>query len=343
MIEENSLSHNQRISSSILVDRFGRIHDYLRISVTDRCNLRCTYCMPAEGLKWKKSEQLLNNDEIVRVARVMAEMGVRKIRLTGGEPTTRPDLADLVARLVEIEGIDTVALTTNGVLFARNAQLLKQAGLSGVNISLDSLNRETFKKIARRDALNHVLGSIEAAFQYEFEPVKLNMVVMAGVNEHEMLDFVELAKANPINVRFIEYMPFKGNQWDPAGVVSYAMMRERIEQTYDLHAMPDTFIANRVAEDFMIPGFRGKISFIASMSRSFCATCSRLRLTADGALKACLFFPAQAQLRESLRSRATDALLKLEISRAVFAKPEGHPAPAELTSLNDLSMIEIGG
>ncbi len=343
MIEENSLSHNQRNSSSILVDRFGRVHDYLRISVTDRCNLRCTYCMPAEGLNWKKSEQLLNNDEIVRVARIMAEMGVRKIRLTGGEPTTRPDLADLVARLVEIEGIDTVSLTTNGVLFARNAQLLKQAGLSGVNISLDSLNRETFKKIARRDALNHVLGSIEAALQYEFEPVKLNMVVMAGVNEHEMLDFVELAKANPVNVRFIEYMPFKGNQWDPTGVVSYAMMRERIEQTYALHAMPNTFIANRVAEDFMIPGFCGKISFIASMSRSFCATCSRLRLTADGALKACLFFPAQAQLRESLRSRATDALLKLEIMRAVFAKPEGHPAPAELTALNDLSMIEIGG
>ncbi len=273
----------------------------------------------------------------------MAEMGVQKIRLTGGEPTTRADLADLVARLVEIKGIETVSLTTNGVLFARSALLLKQAGLSGVNISLDSLNRETFKKIARRDALKQVLESIESALQFEFEPVKLNMVVMAGVNEHEMLDFVELAKSKPVNVRFIEYMPFKGNQWDPTGVVSYAMMRERIEQTYDLHAMPDTFIANRVAEDFMISGFRGKISFIASMSRSFCATCSRLRLTADGALKACLFFPAQAQLRESLRSRASDEQLKLNISRAVLAKPEGHPDPVELTALNDLSMIEIGG
>lgn len=341
---ERSIPHNYLgDSKNILVDRFGRVHDYLRISVTDRCNLRCTYCMPAEGLQWKKPEHLLNNDEIVRVASVMADMGVRKIRLTGGEPTTRADLADLVARLVEIKGIETVSLTTNGVLFARSALLLKQAGLRGVNISLDSLHRETFKMIARRDALNQVLESIDAALQYDFEPVKLNMVVMAGVNEHEMLDFVELAKSKPVNIRFIEYMPFKGNQWDPTGVVSYATMRERIEQTYALHAMPDTFIANRVAEDFMIPGFRGKISFIASMSRSFCSTCSRLRLTADGAMKACLFYPAQAQLRELLRAGASEDQIKSAISRAVLAKPEGHPDPVELTALNDLSMIEIGG
>ncbi|MBK6911460.1 MAG: hypothetical protein IPK53_12355 [bacterium] len=188
-----------------------------------------------------------------------------------------------------------------------------------------------------------MLESIEAAIQTGFELVKINMVVMAGVNEHEMLDFVELAKRKPVNVRFIEYMPFKGNQWDPTGVVSYAAMRERIEQTYALHAMPDTFIANRVAEDFMIPGFRGKISFIASMSRSFCSTCSRLRLTADGALKACLFYPAQAQLRELLRAGASEDHIKSVITRAVLAKPEGHPDPTELTALNDLSMIEIGG
>jgi len=299
--------------------------------------------MPAEGLKWKKPEHLLNIDEIVRVARVMADMGVRKIRLTGGEPTTRGDLAELVSRLIEIQGINTVSLTSNGVLFAKYAQALKQAGLTGVNISLDSLNRETFRKIARRDALNQVLESIEASLQNNFEPVKINMVVMAGVNEHEMLDFVELARSKPVNVRFIEYMPFKGNQWDPTGVVSYAVMRERIEERYDLHAMPETFITNRVAEDFVIPGFRGKISFIASMSRSFCATCSRLRLTADGALKACLFFPAQAQLRDLLRMGATDAQIKDVISQSILAKPEGHPDPTELIALNDLSMIEIGG
>lgn len=299
--------------------------------------------MPAEGFKWKKQEQILSNDEILRVARIMADMGVRKIRLTGGEPTTRSDLAELVAALVQIDGIETVALTTNGVLFARKAQQLKQAGLSGVNISLDSLNRETFQKIARRDALGQVLDSIDAALRLEFTMVKINMVVMAGVNEHEMLDFVELARHRPINVRFIEYMPFKGNQWDPTGVVTYAAMRERIEERYDLHAMPETFAANRVAEDFAIPGFHGKISFIASMSQSFCATCSRLRLTSDGALKACLFFPAQVQLRDLLRGNAPDDHIRSAISRAVLAKPAGHPDPTELAELNDLSMIEIGG
>ncbi len=299
--------------------------------------------MPAAGLKWKPIGQLLSNDEIVRVARLMAGMGVRKIRLTGGEPTTRGDLAELVARLVEIQGIQTVSLTTNGVLFAGHARSLKQAGLSGVNISLDSLSRDTFTGIARRDVLDHVLASVDAAIDLAFDPVKINMVVMAGVNEHEMPDFVELARSRPLNVRFIEYMPFKGNQWDPSGVVSYDTMRRRIERAYELHAMPETFIANRVAEDFMIPGFCGKVSFIASMSRSFCAHCSRLRLTADGALKACLFFPAQAQLRAFLRSGARDEQLLEVITQAVVAKPEGHPEPSALTALNDLSMIEIGG
>lgn len=299
--------------------------------------------MPTEGLKWKKQEQILSNDEILRVARIMAGMGVRKIRLTGGEPTTRSDLEDLVAELVRVDGIETVALTTNGVLFARKAQQLKQAGLGGVNISLDSLNRETFQKISRRNALGQVLDSIDAALRLEFAMVKINMVVMAGINEHEMLDFVELTRYQPINVRFIEYMPFKGNQWDPTGVVTYADMRKRIEERYDLHAMPETYAANRVAEDFAIPGFQGKISFIASMSQSFCATCSRLRLTSDGALKACLFFPAQVQLRDLLRGNAPDDHIRNAITRAVQAKPAGHPDPTELAELNDLSMIEIGG
>ncbi len=339
MINQNQ---NVRLGQR-LIDRYGRVHDYLRISITDRCNLRCTYCMPSAGLNWKKPELLLSSDEIVKIAKVMAGLGVKKIRLTGGEPTIRAGLADLVARLVEIDGIDTVSLTTNGVLFAHHAQELKQAGLSGVNISLDSLDRDNFAKIARRDLLDQVLHSIDAALEHEFAPVKINMVVMAGVNSHEMLDFVDLARSRPLNVRFIEYMPFKGNQWDPTGVVSYAEMREEIDKTYELYALPATYVANRVAEDFMIPDFTGSISFIASMSRSFCATCSRLRLTSDGALKACLFFPAQAQLLELLRSGATDEQLTQTISQAVLAKSEGHPDPSKLTALNDLSMIEIGG
>ncbi|MCB1060320.1 MAG: GTP 3',8-cyclase MoaA [Calditrichaeota bacterium] len=328
---------------SQLIDRFGRIHDYLRISVTDRCNLRCTYCMPEEGIGWKSSNLLLNSDEIVRVARLMAEMGVKKIRLTGGEPTTRSDLSLLVSRLAEIPGIEDICLTTNGVLFSKFAEDLKRAGLSHVNISLDSLNRENFIRIARRDLLDSVLKSLDAALDCGFEQVKLNMVVMAGTNEHEMPDFVEVARTKPVNVRFIEYMPFKGNRWDPRGVVTYNEMRSRLEASYDLRALPDTYISNRVAEDFMIPGFLGKVSFIASMSNSFCSTCSRLRLTADGALKACLFFPAQVHLRESLRANQSDEVIRCLITDAVQSKPKGHPDPSELEQLNDLSMIEIGG
>jgi cyclic pyranopterin phosphate synthase len=299
--------------------------------------------MPAEGLMWRKREELLSNDEIVRTASIMAQLGVRKLRLTGGEPTLRENLSELVSRLTGIPGIDTVSLTTNGVLFERHAKELKSAGLHGVNISLDSLSRETFARISRRDSLDQVMGSIEAAISEEFKVVKVNMVVMAGVNDHEMLDFVELARTKPLNLRFIEYMPFRGNRWDRTGMVTYDEMRGRIEAVHPLFALPETFVENRVSEDFQIPGFRGRVSLIASMTKSFCTACSRLRLTADGSLKACLFFPAQANLRGLLRSDATDEELAEMICRVVLQKPQGHPDPRMLEDLNDLSMIEIGG
>jgi cyclic pyranopterin phosphate synthase len=247
-----------------------------------------------------------------------------------------------VARLNAIEGIETVSLTTNGVLFWQYAAELKKAGLHGVNVSLDSLNRETFQRIARRDKLSFVLDSIAGALGQDFS-VKVNMVVMAGVNDHEMLDFVDLARSRPLNVRFIEYMPFKGNRWDPTGMVTYDEMRSRIEAVHPLFALPETFAENRVAEDFTIPGFIGRVSLIASMTKSFCASCSRLRMTADGSLKACLFFPAQANLRGLLRSGAPDDELVDTIRSIVLNKPKGHPEPHELEALNDLSMIEIGG
>lgn len=327
----------------MLVDRYGRVQDYLRISITDRCNLRCSYCMPAAGLPWRKRDDLLTDDEIVRAAALMATLGVKKLRLTGGEPTLREHLPELVARLCQIPGIETVSLTTNGVLFWRDAAALKAAGLHGVNISLDSLNRETFQRIARRDQLADVQRSIDEALREQFPVVKVNMVVMSGLNDHEMLDFVEMARTRPLNVRFIEYMPFKGNRWDPAGMVTYDEMRGRIEAAHPLYALPESFIENRVAEDFTIPGFCGRISLIASMTKSFCASCSRLRMTADGSLKACLFFPAQTNLRGLLRSGAPDDELAELIMATVLNKPQGHPDPQTLEALNDLSMIEIGG
>jgi len=336
------VSHLSTLQQPTLTDRYGRVQDYLRISVTDRCNLRCTYCMPAEGLAWRGRDELLTDDEIVRAATLMATLGVRKIRLTGGEPTMRENLPELVKRLKAIEGIETVSLTTNGVLFWQHAAVLKAAGLHGVNISLDSLNRDTFQRIARRDKLHCVMDSIAAALREGFV-VKVNMVVMAGVNDHEMLNFVELARTRPLNVRFIEYMPFKGNRWEPTGMVTYDMMRAQIEAVHPLYALPETFVENRVAEDFTIPGFRGRVSLIASMTKSFCGSCSRLRMTADGSLKACLFFPAQTNLRGLLRSGASDAELTELIRTTVVNKPKGHPDPRELEALNDLSMIEIGG
>ncbi len=328
---------------SPLIDRYGRVHDYLRISVTQRCNLRCVYCMPAEGLPITANDQYLTLAEIERLVRVMAGLGVRKVRLTGGEPTVRPDIVEIVRRVSAVDGINTVAMTTNGILYSEKAKALQLAGLNTVNISLDSLNRETFAKITRRDQFEKVMRSIETALSLGYDPLKVNTVVMPGINEAELLDFVEWTRHVPINVRFIEYMPFKGNQWDPAGYVSFAEMKRRIEAHYELHMLPETVTVNRIAEDYKVAGFRGSVSFIASMSQSFCATCSRLRLTANGDLKACLFFPAQINVRDLLRRSAADGEIESVIRDTVLAKPKGHPDPAELAGLSDLSMIEIGG
>ncbi len=325
------------------VDHYGRIHDYLRISLTDRCNLSCSYCKPLQRPEPQPAGQLLSADEIVRLVAILARHGVRKLRFTGGEPTLRHDLPELIRRCTRIQGIETIGLTTNGVRYSERAIELKQAGLTGVNISLDSLSPATFAQIAGRNELKHVLRSVETAIGLGYRPVKINTVIMRGLNDHEVLDFVEWTRALPVNVRFIEYMPFRGNKWDSANLVTYDELRERIETRYDLHALPETYIANRMAEDFAIPGHQGSVSIIASMTRSFCRSCSRLRLTADGSLKACLFFPAQINLREALRAGKTDYELAAMLRAGIAAKPAGHPDPASLSHTNDLSMIEIGG
>ena len=327
----------------MLTDRFGRIHDYLRVSVTDRCNLRCVYCMPPVGLEWKPREQILRLAEIARVIGIMAGLGVRKVRLNGGEPTVRSDIERLIQDIAAIPGVQTVAMTTNGILFAARAARLKSAGLTSVNISLDSLNSHTFAQITRRNEFENVLRSIDRALEAGFAPLKINTVIMPGVNDHELLDFVHFIKDKPVNVRFIEYMPFKGNHWDDRGYVPASQMKALIDEHYDLLPLIGNYTENRIATDYAIPGFLGTVSFIASLSESFCDRCSRLRLTADGALKACLFFPAQVQLRDALRSGADDSSLIRLIEDTVQAKPKGHPSVEELEAVNDLSMIQIGG
>jgi GTP 3',8-cyclase len=324
-----------------LVDSFGRQHTYLRISVTERCNLRCVYCMPATGITLRPREEILSFDEIERAARVCAGLGVRKIRLTGGEPLVRKNLPELVRRLAGIQGIDTVGMTTNGVLLKARIKELKQAGLHSVNISLDTLRPERFERIALRSHYDDVRAGIDAALEEGFTPLKLNMVVMGGVNDDELHDFVEMTREYPINVRFIEFMPFKANEWNTGKFLPFSAMRERIEQQY--HLVPQDMQPAAVARDFGIPGFAGSVSFITSMSDHFCGGCNRLRLTADGSIKSCLFHHAEVNVRAPLRAGASDDVLEDMIRCAVILKPRQHPAMEELARLENRSMIEIGG
>lgn len=324
-----------------LIDNFGRKHNYLRISVTDRCNLRCQYCMPHEGIAWKKKDQLLTFEEIIRISRVFARMGVDKIRLTGGEPIVRRDLEVLIEQLALIDGVKTLAMTTNATLLKPLARHLKSIGLTALNISLDTLREERFAEITRRDDFYSVMDGLNEALEVGFDSLKLNMVVMSGINDDEVMDFVDFARDKALNVRFIEYMPFKDNQWKSDKVVTFQQMREQIQQKYNLY--PLSAEPSAVAKDFGIDGYPGTVSFISSMSDSFCGTCNRLRLTADGSIKSCLFYPAETSLRDELRRGITDEYLEELILQTLALKPEAHPPAEEIAAENNRAMIEIGG
>jgi len=324
-----------------LVDSFGRAHTYLRISVTDRCNLRCVYCMPNEGIKWKSNKVLLSFEEIERLATIFVDMGIKKIRLTGGEPLVRRELEVLVGKLREIDGLETIAMTTNATLLAEKAVALKKAGLDDLNISLDSFKPSRFLEISRRDDFYKVMEGIDQAFTVGFRSLKLNVVVMSGVNDDEVMDFADFAFKNKINVRFIEYMPFKDNGWTSEKVITFAELRDRIAARYKLTAVSND--ASAVAKDYSLEGGKGSISFISSMSDSFCATCNRVRLTADGSIKSCLFYPAETSLRDAMRSGATDEELRRLILLSMSLKPEAHPPAEEIAAQENRTMIEIGG
>jgi cyclic pyranopterin phosphate synthase len=326
---------------NMLIDRFGREHSYLRISVTDRCNLRCVYCMPAEGINVKPKAEILTFEEIYRIAKVFAVMGVAKVRVTGGEPLVRKDLPVLIALLRSIPQIRTVAMTTNGVLLQGKCQTLRQAGLDAINISLDTLRAQRFKELTLRDNFEDVVAAIDEAIATEFSSLKVNVVVMRNRNEDEIMDFIERYKDERLNVRFIEYMPFKDNQWQPGNVYSFAIMKETIERSYQLEALPSR--AGDVAKDFRIKNHAGTVSFITSMTDSFCGTCNRLRIMADGSVKSCLFSNPEINLRDPLRAGATDEDLSDMINWAVQQKPEAHPPMEELAEVDNRAMVEIGG
>lgn len=327
--------------SDLLVDRFGRRHTYLRISVTDRCNLRCTYCMPAEGLEWKPREEVLTDEEIIRVAQIFVDEGVTRIRLTGGEPTFRPGITDLMGQLTKLPGLQELLMTTNGVTLQDKAAIYKAQGLSGVNISLDTLKPERYEAITRRNQSEQVMAGIDAALQAEFNSLKINVVVMAGVNDDETLDFVNFFKDKPINVRFIEFMPFKSNGWEGASLVPYRILKTKIEEHFSL--TPIQREPSAVAKDFSIAGYPGTVSFITSMTDSFCSTCNRVRLTSDGSIKSCLFFNHEINIRSLLRAGASNDDIRAKMREAILLKPEAHGTPEELAQSDNRSMIQIGG
>ncbi|KAM4771440.1 molybdenum cofactor biosynthesis protein 1 isoform 2-T2 [Rhinophrynus dorsalis] len=328
--------------SAFLTDSFGRQHNYLRISLTEKCNLRCQYCMPEEGVKLTPKTELLTTQEILTLARLFVQEGVDKIRLTGGEPLIRPDVVDIVAQLRKLDGLKTIALTTNGINLARQLPKLKEAGLDVLNISLDTLVPAKFEFIVRRKGFHKVMDGINKAIELGYNPVKVNCVVMRGLNEDELLDFVQLTEKQPLEVRFIEYMPFDGNKWNFKKMVSFQEMLDTIRQRWpELEKLPTELSSTSKA--YKVPHFEGHIGFITSMSEHFCGSCNRLRITADGNLKVCLFGNSEVSLRDWLRSDASDEELVQIIGAAVGRKKKQHAGMFNISQMKNRPMILIGG
>ena len=340
---------HSRLTAVGVIDLFGRTVDYLRISVTDRCNLRCVYCLPARGIRRNARAELLSIAEIVHVVEAAAQLGVRRIRLTGGEPLVRPDIVGLVRALAQVPNIEDISLTTNGMLLERLAGPLAEAGLRRVNVSLDTLNPERFLRITRFGELDRVWRGIQAAQGVGLEPTKINTVVVRGVNDDELPALADLTRDRPWHVRFIELMPIgSGGEWEagtPGRRERYVSVQEMSARLAGLNLTPVRGTAgNGPARVYQIPGAAGFVGFISPIGEHFCATCNRLRLTADGRLRPCLFLDREVPIREALRRGEDIGPL---IVRAVQAKPSGHGLTAEDSRVSwervGSAMSQIGG
>ncbi len=307
-----------------LIDGHGRAIGDVRVSVTDRCNFRCQYCMPAEGLPWLEREEILHFEEITRLVGLLAAMGVHDVRLTGGEPLVRRDFPRLVAMLAAVPEVSDLSVTTNGFLLERDAAALVAAGVQRFNVSLDSLQRDRFYALTRRDALDRVLRGLEVLGGFpEAHPIKINAVAIRGFTEHEVVPFAEFARSTPYEVRFIEFMPLDGDHsWRPEAVLTGAEIRAAIDAVYPLEPMPrDPHATARV---YRFADGHGRIGFINPVSEPFCGDCNRIRLTADGRLRTCLFSLNETDLRAPLRAGASDAELEQIIRDAVWRKELKH-------------------
>jgi cyclic pyranopterin phosphate synthase len=337
-----------------LFDRFGRSHTYLRISVIEKCNLRCRYCMPEEGVPLLPKDDLLSFEEIERLAALFVRLGVRKIRLTGGEPLVRRGIDDLVARIgrLKAHGLERLAMTSNALLLQKHLSALRASGLDAVNLSLDTLRPDRFREITLRDGCEETIEAIRAAAAAGFEAVKVNAVVMAGVNDDELVDLARAFALNdPIEMRYIEYMPFEGNHWgERLRMFPAEAIRARLEDQLELQeiGLAETARVYRVRERNG-RAFRGRIGIISSMTEPFCATCNRTRLTADGHFRWCLLDEGEIDLRGPMRAGASEDDLARLIEDGLRAKKPGHAPAEELVALHQgashfgRSMIRIGG
>src|SRR3954469_12481264 len=329
--------------SEQLADGHGRQIEDLRVSVTDRCNFRCQYCMPAAGLPWLDRSAVLRFEEIERLVRLFASMGVTDVRLTGGEPLVRRDFPKLVAMLAGADGIDDLSLTTNGYLLERDAAALVAAGIDRVNVSIDSLQRDRFFQITRRDSLGQVLrGLDELARHPEVHPIKVNAVAMRDFTEEEAIPFAEFARSTAFQVRFIEFMPLDADQnWTPDSFLTGEELRQIINATYPIEELPRE--PSATARVFRFADGKGEIGFINPVSEPFCSDCSRVRLTAEGKLRTCLFSLHETDLREPLRSGASDREIETQIREAVWRKERKPPVGEKGFRQPARSMSAIGG
>jgi cyclic pyranopterin phosphate synthase len=325
----------QEVTHTGLADRYGRVATDLRVSLTDRCNLRCTYCMPEEGLDWLAKPELLTDDEVVRLVTVaVTQLGVHEIRFTGGEPLLRRGLIGIVARTAELEPRPEISLTTNGIGLARQAEALKAAGLDRVNVSLDTVRPDTFRQLARRDRLTDVLAGLEAAHDAGLTPVKVNAVLMRGVNDEQAPELLEYCLERGYELRFIEQMPLDAQHgWNRATMVTADEILDQLAERFGLTPSDASTRGSAPAELFHVHGGSQTVGIIASVTRPFCGDCDRVRLTADGQVRDCLFARKESDLRAAMRAGADDAELADRWRRAMMRKLPGH-------GINDPSFLQ---
>jgi GTP 3',8-cyclase len=327
-----------------LVDTFGRVATDLRVSVTDRCNLRCSYCMPAEGLDWLPKPQLLTFEELTRLIRIAVGLGVTTVRLTGGEPLLRRGLPELVAQIAALDPRPRIAMTTNGLGLDRLARPLADAGLDRVNVSLDTIDREAFARLTRRDRIDDVITGLRAAAEAGLTPVKVNAVAMRGFNDETVADLLAWCLERGYELRFIEQMPLDAqHQWDRASMVTQAEVLERLSERFTLTPTGPAVRGSAPAETWLVDGGPARVGVIASVSQPFCGNCDRMRLTADGQLRNCLFARSESDLRGPLRSGASDAELGEQMQRLMLAKKAGHGIDEPSFLQPQRPMSAIGG